>query len=507
MPSKKLTRTTYRDPTDPMNGLRPGDVARAEAAMDMDEYYRPLEQVHGSGLHEFGAAYGLRVNATSGAQGVRVLAGIAIDSAGRHISLAGDGQAEIGVQADGPGAAPMLVAVDPTNGALVPTAGLSGEKLVVIRHWETFDANAWNLYGAYVFLHTPWIRIVPAVGYVDNGNEVILAKVTLDGAGNVTSLVPGPRHGVGVPTETVHLRRGHQAAGSPSFGVDDAPYGEIRPRPTGDIQVTVPSASDWIELQRANGGSMAKLSVAAEQVDFRRNDGNATVRVKPDVANIELGANGMNGDILIHDDKSRLTIALDGHDAVGVFGHEGIDGEVRVKSRTGQNAFQAQGDGDVIFRGKLKDYNNTHPGVGHVELKDLTDGGTTSLHRHNIGVLGRFGATGTRLGITSGWVDLVNLAGINMRGSVAVNLQNATATPSGVGFLALHFRGYQGNYASAPHVIMSPREISLSTYTDTFFAFWYDISTTTVTFSWEIDAGAGSGYARQGFHFLLAGPI
>ena len=507
MPAKKLTRTTYRDPTDVSNPIRNGDVSRAEAALDMDEYYRPLEQVHGSALHEFGAASGLRVNATHNAAGVRVLPGVALDAAGRHISLAETGQAEVGAAADNPGAAPTLVAVGAT-GALVPTAGLgAGDKLVVIRHWETFDENAWSTFNVYVFMHTPWIRIVPALGYVDNGNEVILARVTLDGAGNVTGLVPGPRHGVGLPTETVRLRRGRQAAGAPAFGVDDTTYGEINPRAAGGIQITVPGASDWVEIERANGGAMDRISLAADRIDFRRNDGNATVRVKPDIGNIELGANGMNGDIQIFDDKSRLTIALDGHDAVGVFGHEGIDGEVRIKSRTGQNSFQAQGDGDVFFRGLLKDYNNTHPGVGHAQLKDLTDGGLTALHRHNIGVLGRWGATGSRLGITSGWVDLVNLAGVNMLGSVAVNLTNGAVTPGGVGFLELHRRGFQGAYTQEPHVIMSPRQLSLSTFSDTFFSFWYDISTTSVTFRWDIDAGAGSGYSRQGFHFLIAGPI
>ena len=52
----------------------------------------------------------------------------------------------------------------------------------------------------------------------------------------------------------------------------------------------------------------------------------------------------------------------------------------------GQIQFQALGSGDVFFRGKLKDYNNTHPGVGHAELKDLTDGTPTTLHKHTLGL-------------------------------------------------------------------------------------------------------------------------
>lgn len=499
MSSKKLSRTTYRDPTDPMNPLRTGDVARAEAAKDMDEHYRPLEQVHGS-LHQFGSAEGLRVNATNAATGIRVLPGVALDSAGRHISLAAGGQAEVGTNADAPGAVAQLVPVDAATGALVPTTGLSGDKLVVIRHWETFDTSAWSLYGAYVFHHTPWIRLVPAVGYVDNGNEVVLARVTLDGTGNVTNLQPGPRHGVGVPTETIRLRRGHQAAPSPSFGVDDAAYGEIRPRAAGGIQITAANATDSIEIERDNGGSIASIDLGAEMTNFRRNDGLPTVRVNSNLGNIELGDKGVEGDVLVFDANKRLTITLDGADGLGVFGAEGLDGEVRIKSRQGQNAVQARGDGDVWFRGRLRDYNNSHPGITHAMLKDLTDGGETSLHKHNI--VG--GASGTRVGIKSGVVRVLDL-NINLSGSVSINFATNAPTPSGIGFVSHSMGGSAGNFVSSPHVLVAPTTLSLSTYDDTFFEIFGFASSSSVTIGWQLDT-AGK-WSTQTINFIIIGAM
>lgn len=507
MSSQKLTRTTYRDPTDPSNPIRSGDVARAEAAMDMDQYYRPLEQVHGSGLHQFGAADGLRVNATNGTQGIKVLPGIAIDSVGRHISLAAGGQAEVGATADAPGATPQLVAVDAVNGALVPTAGLSGDKLVVIRHWETFDANAWNMFNAYVFMHTPWIRLAPAAGYVDNGAEVILARVTLDGGGNVTSLIPGPRHGVGIPTETIKLRRGHQAAPAPSFGVDNAAYGEIRPRAAGGMQITTTNATDSIEIERDNGGSIASIELGAEMTNFRRNDGLPTVRVNSHLGNIELGTKGVEGDVLVFDASSRLTVTLDGADGLGVFGAEGLDGEVRIKSRQGQNAFQARGDGDVWFRGRLRDYNNQHPGITHFMLKELTDTGETNLHKHNVGALGFSGTAGTRIGVKSGFVDITNIDGQNPNGTATVNFQTNAVSTTGSGYNNHGLFGFSGNFTSTPHLITAPTRLYISTYDDTAFAFLGWASSSSVTFSWSIDSAGHSGWPVHSFNFLLVGPI
>src|SRR5688572_17563686 len=98
MASEQLTRTYYRNPLlyppgtpPPPRGtgyaLRTGDATREEAALDQEAYFLPLERVHGSTLHEFGIADGLRVVAALGTLELRLEPGATVDVAGRHITL------------------------------------------------------------------------------------------------------------------------------------------------------------------------------------------------------------------------------------------------------------------------------------------------------------------------------------------------------------------------------------------------------------------------------------
>jgi hypothetical protein len=501
MTAKKLSRTTYRDPTLPMSPIRPGDAARAECALDMDEYYRPLEQVHGSALHDFGVAQGLRIEATNGAPGVRVLPGIALDVAGHHISLADGGQAEVAVDPD---AQSSLTAVAAT-GATVPTTGPAGDKILVISHRETFDAESWTLLGVFRFIHTPWLHFKPAAGFVDSGTDVVLGRVTVNASGNVTGLAPGPRHGVGTPVEKVRLRRANQAA---SFAIEETTYGEIRPLASGGIEVAVPKGTDALVFDRDGGGGMDKVAANAATFAFRRNDGDETVRIKTAGATIEAGLKETPGDVRLFDKQNEVAVRLDAAGALGEFGALENPGDVRVtrglKDKLDGVRLLGQG-GDVYFRGKLREFGNPYPGVGHAELKDLTDGGTTSLHKHDIGVLGRNGATGTRLGITSGWVEVLN-APANTNGSLTVTFEDWNASAAGAGYATHVMLGYKGKYAARPHVITAPQQMSLSTYSDTFFSIFYGVSGTSVTFHWRID-GAGDGYSTHQFQFMIVGPI
>src|SRR6266545_6070842 len=88
MPSRKMSRTSYRDPSLAGQPVRSGDSTHGESNLDVEGYLQPLEQVHGSGLHDWGVAQGLRTSATIGAAGVTIEPGIAVDRDGRHISLA-----------------------------------------------------------------------------------------------------------------------------------------------------------------------------------------------------------------------------------------------------------------------------------------------------------------------------------------------------------------------------------------------------------------------------------
>src|SRR5438105_3861965 len=102
MTSQRLERTAYLPP----GALNPtGATTHEESYRDADSYDRPLEQVHLSGVHGVGVAgrdeeHGLRVIAVRNKADLQVLAGVAVDIAGKHISLAEGGQAEVGPDAD-----------------------------------------------------------------------------------------------------------------------------------------------------------------------------------------------------------------------------------------------------------------------------------------------------------------------------------------------------------------------------------------------------------------------
>ena len=328
MAAQKLQRTTHRDPLAPGNPVRTGNVSHAEAARDMDQYDRPLEQVHaGATLHGWGIAAGLQVTATLNAPDLRVLAGVALDATGRHISLAEGGTAEIGQNAEAPGATPMPAAVTPT-GVVIPTAGLTGAKFVTIQFLETFDNDAYLTLGVYRYDHTPWIRLLDAAGFVDDGTRIVLARVTFGAGaaiGNVTGVTEQLRRGVDLPAESIHLRRS-QVTGA-GTRIEHTDSGEIRSIPSGGIELKTPHG----------------IQMTTPRVAVRRSDGVETIVINTDNANIIAGTNGVEGDVVVLDSHGRMVITLDGSDASLVVGANGNEGDILVKNSQGQNSMRVDG--------------------------------------------------------------------------------------------------------------------------------------------------------------------
>lgn len=342
MPSKKLSRTSYHDPTLTGSPIRSGDVARGEAALDMDEHYRSLEQIHGSGTHGWGVADGLRVAATLNQAGISVLPGIAIDAQGRHIALAEGGNAEIGPNADVPGTPPTLVGVT-ANGATVLTAALAaGNYYITIQWWELFDTDAYNNYGVYRINHTPWIRLQQVDGFADDGSRLVLAKVTLGDGGVVTGMTQELRRAISLPAQVLRLRKGIAALRGDSFVVDNASSGEVRARAAGGIELAVPNKADEIHLLR-DGGNFAKLSVAAQEIAARRSDGKESVVIDTQEGNITAGTQEVGGDILVKDARNRLVISLSSLNATIVVGAAENEGNILVKDNAGQNSVRVDG--------------------------------------------------------------------------------------------------------------------------------------------------------------------
>jgi hypothetical protein len=292
MTSEKLQRSTYRDPTAPGDPVRSGNPTRAENALDMDQYYRPLERLHGSNLHGWGVASGLSVMATLNSPGVTVLPGVALDSSGRHISLAVDGHAEIGQNADAPGANPTLVPITDT-GIILPTAGLSGDKYVTIQFWETFDIEGFQL-GTFRYFHTPWLRLLDVAGFSNDGSRVVLARVSLASganAGQVTALAPERRQATDLPTGSIHLQRSVQSTPAGNAVVETAEAGVLHAHATGGLDLTVPNATDEVHLARDDGGNFAKVSLGAEKMVTRRSDGVESVVIDTPNGNITASGN------------------------------------------------------------------------------------------------------------------------------------------------------------------------------------------------------------------------
>lgn len=406
MGSKKLARTVYRDLTVTGQPVRDGFTTHGESNLDLEEYLQPVEQVHGSGLHEWGVGFGLHVTLTSAATGGKVLKvepGIALDARGRHISLASGtstdpGYAEVGT--------PTL-AVVAVDGVTVPTTTVTpprppGYYYVTIEWLETLDTNAVSAPSGAVwkYNHTPWVRLEPILAFVDNGDRVVLARVELDAANNVTKIDHTLRREVSLPAGAVRLRAPKKTVSSGKDTIEDTGSGELRARSVagrGGIEVVVPNKADQIDLFKWDPAdpttvdTFAKFSVAAEAIVARRSDGKETVAIDTAHGNITVGTQDVEGDILVKDRKNRLVITLDGETAAVVVGAEGHEGDVVVKNGVvkdgvAQNSVRIDGaPGDIWFRGLLRDVDNAHPGVGHALLKhlpELTNGQVTSLHKH-----------------------------------------------------------------------------------------------------------------------------
>lgn len=503
MPSRDLSRTTYRDPTLPTAPIRSGESTRGENALDMDDFYRPLFEVHASGMHDWGVGEGLGVSARSGSADVTVLPGVALDVAGRHISLASGGDAEIGA-VDPPPIA-TLAEVSET-GVVVPTAGMAGTHYLVVRWHETFDTDGYNVYGVYRYRETPWLRFMNATGFSDDGTNIVLAEVTIDAAGHVTGMSEGLRREVGISAETIQIRRAERLAGSPDFEVGSGTAGNIRPRSGGGLEVAVADSSDRIDIEAEGGGVFNKLAVAADRIVARRSDGKETVTLDGSDAWLRLGTRGVEGDLVVKDANDRTAVNINGETASVHVGTRGNEGDITIRNNNNHTTVRMDGQpGDIHFGGRLKDTNSNHIGITYAQLRDLIDGGTSNAHSHEIGSLGYWGNPGTKLGIIGGGITIESpYLSDGVSGSALLDFSDHTFSPSGFPPSSTQAHGHRGNFTATPHAIVFPRVLHLSTRDDTFFGVWASgLSTTGVRFDWDIDTKGG----WQQLEFLVIGPI
>jgi len=324
--AENLLRTNYRDTIS--NTPRAGSVACAEALVDIDNYERQLEQVHGSCLHEWGIGQGLGASAV-GQVNLTLQAGVAVDLAGRHVSLAPNGKAETNPIITNPSQLPQPVDVSPAGVLTFPTAALglpAGSYYFTIQWWETPFTDEVN--GIFQLNQTPWLRLQAVGPFTDNGADgVVLAEVTLDGSGNVTALTSAVRRHVSIPVQSVHLRLPQSVSAT---SVDNLPSGQISAHPAGGIQ-----------LKGQNSG---------DQVHFVRSDGSESVSIAADAGTVTAGAANVAGTVALSDGAS-TSVLLDGGYASVTVGRAGNWGEIDVYDDNGHLAVASNGARSLVTVG------------------------------------------------------------------------------------------------------------------------------------------------------------
>ncbi|MGI5321063.1 hypothetical protein [Actinomadura nitritigenes] len=263
-----IMRIEYWDPSRPTT-IRSGSTAHPESVVDMEEYLLPLDRIRTAALHSWGVAAGLHVR-VQGGSAPTVLPGSAIDSAGRVLAVVEGGTVIVDptVPPDQMNGVPTVVV--PAGGVPAVTTGLTGACLLTLTWREVVGQGA--LTSAPVLLHAPWLRLVPASGFADDGRQVVLAAVTLDGQGQVTGLDPGPRR------VAARLTLQEPTASAVAFA---GATGEVVQRETalmesdgGDVRLTLLSGADPRPALRLTGTGLRLPSpTGAKEHELAVDDG------------------------------------------------------------------------------------------------------------------------------------------------------------------------------------------------------------------------------------------
>jgi hypothetical protein len=352
-----------------------GDVSLGD-----EQYHRPLERLHGMGMHAAGVAFGLQLSCVLGQPGVTIAPGLALDTAGRHIYLATGGQAEVGLSPVTGSANPATLLTVSSTGVVLPTimpnppgGNYPAGSYLVVAQWR----ETWNPTGAVsnhnnsTYNDTPWLQLVTS-GTYNSDLQVILGQVVLDANGNVTSAGYGDvgglqRTSVSLPAQSLQLQRAATTGGA---GADTVPWGAVRAREAGGVEIAVAKSTDQINLLNGAGGNFATLAVSADQATFG-DSANPGINLDGAAATIYVGAPGNYGDVLVADGAGHRSVSLVGDTAHVIVGGETLNGAVRMLNAqaTDTMALNGQTGSAVVQR------------VGAF-ANDLIDVDTFFLHIH-----------------------------------------------------------------------------------------------------------------------------
>jgi hypothetical protein len=254
MTSLPLVRTEYLNVS--TNTVRTGATSHGESLADVESYLMRHDQISSSALHSWGVAEGLSVTVAPGPTSLTVTPGVAVDSAGRLISLAVGGFAITDPTVD-----PTQVANVPTvpataDGVVVSSTGLTGDRYLTITWREVLDPSSTGT--APTLIHAPWLRLQPVADVSDTGEQVILAHVILGDQSQVAALTAEHRRLAGVPAGRIELRRPRATAGPPAV-VDQLPAGELRATDGGGVALNLLASNGTVQpvLSADTSGNLA----------------------------------------------------------------------------------------------------------------------------------------------------------------------------------------------------------------------------------------------------------
>jgi hypothetical protein len=248
-----LQRTQYRNLA--TGTVRTGSTGHGESLADVESYFFPLEQTRNAALLDAGVAQGLTVQATAGSLGLTVLPGTAVDGYGRLIVLAAGGTAIVDPDVDPAQVLHVPTVLVPDTGLALPT-GMPGGDLLLTLTWREVQADD-AAATAVVLLHAPWLRLVASAGFVDSGDQVVLAAARLAADGTVIALTPGPRRRTGLMAGRLRLEAPQPVPGADAgrLGAGQQASAEVDGLAGGGLVVTVPAAAGLLTALTVDGAT------------------------------------------------------------------------------------------------------------------------------------------------------------------------------------------------------------------------------------------------------------
>ena len=232
-----LVRTQYWNVSGPNPTPRGGETSRAESRTDVEGHLLASDAARNAALHGWGVAAGLEVSAVTGTAGVTVAPGVALDLDG-HVVVLGVGGVAIVDPLVGSGGV-QNIPTEPVSetGVVLDTAGSAGALLLTVTWREVEETTG----GLLVLRQAPWLRLADPATFVDDGLQLVLARVVLGDSGAVNGLELGARRLAGVTASRLELRL-HRASAGPPLAINQEPAGEIRMAGDGGLTVNLLSA-------------------------------------------------------------------------------------------------------------------------------------------------------------------------------------------------------------------------------------------------------------------------